>query len=96
LNYSLVAVVLTGCHATSCGLVLAIADLRENVRTRAGDAVWVPPSSVDRRSTMSVGAIPTTDRRPTTRPGNLFRSVTQPVVAALRVAAARDGGRTTL
>jgi len=76
--------------------VLAIADLRENAHTRAGDAVWVPPSSVDRRITMSVGAIPTTDRRPTTRPGNLFRSVTQPVVAAPRVDAATDGCRTTL
>jgi hypothetical protein len=39
---------------------------------------------------MSVGAIPATDRRSTTRPGNLFRSVTQP--APLRRALARSRG----
>jgi len=38
---------------------------------------------------MIVGAIPTTDRRPTTRPGNLFRSVTQP--GSLRCALPRSG-----
>ena len=39
---------------------------------------------VDRRITMIVGAIPTTDRRSTTRPGNLFRSVTSPRRCAAR------------
>jgi hypothetical protein len=39
---------------------------------------------------MIVGAIPTTDRRPTTRPGNLFRSVPQP--GSLRCALPRATG----
>jgi len=91
-----VAVDLTGCHATSCGLVLAIADLRENAHTRASDPglgpslICRPPYHDDRRCHPH-------DRSTTHHPAWESISVGDPArVAALRVDAARNDCRMTL
>jgi hypothetical protein len=76
--------------------VLAIAGLEENARTRAGDA-GLGPSLVRRRPYHERARCHLHDRPTIHHPAVLSISLgTHPVVAALRVDAARDGCRAIL